>query len=353
MLFRPAVLFALVLAVGCRTPSARPSVAPRADVPSNAVTPAIGGLLVGGTRVPVPVRVVLPTDPGGFDGSLERCFFAESRVLPAAPTPDCNVPRRYGERGTDGMRPTDAAAVRVRGFDAELLAARIDQVVLHYDVAVTSTRCFEVLHDERGLSCHFLLDADGTLYQTLDLSHRARHATTVNDRSIGIEIAHVGAYENESPFKGLYRPGPAGLMLSIPAALHPPAGGPFPLQTPTFLRGQVHGRTYVQPDFTRAQHETLGKLLPALARVFPLLIADRPLDLPRDVSGAVRMTALSAAELKSYRGLLGHFHVTSSKIDPGPAIESLARTIRGASARALSRSSAKRTAGSPSSRPRA
>ena len=27
-----------------------------------------------------------------------------------------------------------------------------------------------VLQNERGLSCHFLLDNDGTIYQTLDLA---------------------------------------------------------------------------------------------------------------------------------------------------------------------------------------
>jgi hypothetical protein len=70
----------------------------------------------------------------------------------------------------------------------------VDQFVLHYDVAGTSRTCFRVLHDVRGLSVHFMLDIDGTIYQTLDVKERAWHATVSNDRSVGIEIANIGAY---------------------------------------------------------------------------------------------------------------------------------------------------------------
>src|SRR5205823_13786697 len=76
----------------------------------------------------------------------------------------------------------------------ELCQQKIDQLVYHYDQCGTSRQCFRVLHDLRGLSCHFLLDLDGTIYQTLDVKERAWHATTSNDRSVGIEIANVGAY---------------------------------------------------------------------------------------------------------------------------------------------------------------
>jgi tyrosyl-tRNA synthetase len=46
-------------------------------------------------------------------------------------------------------------------------------------------QCFKVLHDARDLSVHFMLDLDGTIYQTLDLKERAWHATTSNSRSVG------------------------------------------------------------------------------------------------------------------------------------------------------------------------
>src|SRR5688572_8284113 len=78
------------------------------------------------------------------------------------------------------------------------LQKRIDQFVYHYAVAGTSRTCFKVLHDMRGLSVHFMLDIDGTIYQTLDLKERAWHATTSNTRSIGIEIANMGAYPSRT-----------------------------------------------------------------------------------------------------------------------------------------------------------
>lgn len=282
-------------------------------------------MLVTGEEIGVPLRIVAPGDPGGFDATLERCHFTPSRVLPATATGDTAVPRRYGVRGTQGLAAGDAAAVSASGWTSALLRERIDQVILHYDAAVTSRRCFEVLHDERGLSCHFLVDVDGTVYQTLDLVHRARHATTANDRSIGIEIAHVGAYPSESSFARLYRRGPAGLDLVVPAALHPPAGGPFRVARSDWIRGTVHGKPYVQADFTVAQHAALAKLVPALAAVFPRI----RLDLPRDAAGGVRMTALRDDELAAWSGLLGHFHVTDGKVDPGPAITTLAESILG------------------------
>ncbi len=40
--------------------------------------------------------------------------------------------------------------------------------------------------------------------QTLDLKERAWHASTANTRSIGIEIANIGAYPKTEPFKRWY-----------------------------------------------------------------------------------------------------------------------------------------------------
>ena len=68
--------------------------------------------------------------------------------------------------------------------------------MIHFDACGTSKKCFEVLHDERGLSVHFMLDLDGTIYQTLDLKEGAWHATKANGRSIGIEIANIGTFQD-------------------------------------------------------------------------------------------------------------------------------------------------------------
>ena len=99
---------------------------------------------------------------------------------------------------------TDPQIDRVRGggWDLPLLQEVVDQFVIHFDACGTSRQCFKVLHDVRCLSVHFMLDLDGTIYQTLDLKERAWHATTSNTRSIGIEIANIGAYAvgRKNPF---------------------------------------------------------------------------------------------------------------------------------------------------------
>ncbi|MCC6475384.1 MAG: N-acetylmuramoyl-L-alanine amidase [Burkholderiales bacterium] len=309
-----AAVAALGLAAACRSRPPAPS-------PKKERAPVAGRVLVGGESVPVAVRVVGPRDPGGFDGTLERCWFTPERTLPAAPAPGCDEPRRYGVRSTAGLPAADAARVAARGWDRDAVARRVDQVVLHYDAAGTSQRCFQVLHDERGLSCHFLLDADGTLRQTLDLAHRARHATAANDRSVGIEIAHVGAYPHASSFAPFYRPSgespPHRLVLDIPARFGPPPGGPFALARPDWVRGTVNGSVLVQPDYTEAQYRTLEQALPELRRVLPRVAAQ----VPRGRDGRVLTDALAPAELAAFRGVLGHSHVQRDKTDPGPAFD--------------------------------
>src|SRR5690606_22148645 len=116
-------------------------------------------------------------------------------------------PNRYNMRRTPEMSAEEIERVRGGGWDLPLLQEVVDQFVYHYDVAGTSRECFRILHDHVGLSVHFMLDLDGTIYQTLDLKERAWHATTSNTRSIGIEIANMGAYgENEkNPFANWYR----------------------------------------------------------------------------------------------------------------------------------------------------
>ena len=88
-----------------------------------------------------------------------------------------------------------------------MLQKVVDQFVIHFDARGTSRRCFEVLHDIRGLSVHFMLDLDGTIYQTLDVKEQAWHATIANGRSIGIEIANIGAYPpaESGPLEQWYR----------------------------------------------------------------------------------------------------------------------------------------------------
>lgn len=258
-------------------------------------------IVVAGRPIRVGAPVVTWLDPGGYDGYRETCFFSD-RELPSSPASGCDTPRRWAERDSD--------------------PSKVDLVVVHYDVAWTSRNCFKVLHDVRGLSCHFLLDVDGTIYQTLDLTHRARHAGGVNDRSVGIEIAHPGPLELTDGLAARYTTEPDGRVrfdlgvrqgdLRNPDFVVRPA-------RPTPIAGTIHGRAYSMFDYTDEQYESLSRLLAALSRALPAV----RLEAPRDPSGDLVTTTVEPALLggASGPGVVGHFHVGGHKQDPGPAFD--------------------------------
>lgn len=325
--------------------------------------------------------VVLWTDPGGYDA-----YRTERRFVPwkdAAWSPpgeqgagrSPETPNRYGTRFAKELNDHSAGPLsldefeRIRGggWDLPTLQRTVDQFVIHYDVCGTSRQCFRVLHDVRGLSIHFMLDIDGTIYQTLDLKERAWHATTSNDRAIGIEIANIGAYpvpresrlaardsdgdSTNLPQGGSGREAAGGGSGSAPSSS---ASSSFPLppilqrwytldhcgaritlpdtmgdggvRTPDFVGysarpdpviGTIQGTELVQFDLTPEQYDSLTKLTAALCAIFP----NMPCDYPRNAEGKLLTDVLPPDQLASYRGLIGHYHIQKNKIDPGPAFD--------------------------------
>ena len=278
--------------------------------------------------------VVLWTDPGGYDAyRVERRFVPADeasweKTAKAERAP--KSPNRYDQR-REGLSPEELERVRGGGWDLALLQRVVDQFVLHYDVCGTSRQCFKILHDIRGLSVHFMLDVDGTIYQTLDLKERAWHATIANHRSIGIEIANIGAYaEADKTLDAWYARDETGrVRVTLPAWMKETG-----IRTPDFVArpdrdepvlGAIHGSTLRQYDFTPQQYESLEKLVAALCAVFPKLRCDYP----RDAEGRLVTTALASDAFQAYSGVLGHFHVQRDKVDPGPAFQ-WDRVINGA-----------------------
>jgi N-acetylmuramoyl-L-alanine amidase len=269
--------------------------------------------------------VVLWLDPGGYDAyRVERRFapFEKSDWKnSSAANKELTTPNRYGLR-TSGLTWLEREEVRGGGWDLLRLQETVDQFVLHYDAAGTSRHCFKVLHDTRCLSVHFMLDLDGTIYQTLDLKERAWHASTANTRSIGIEIANIGAYPSAEPLKRWYKSDAQNrTYVEIPKS-HQPSG----IRTRDFIarparpdpiKGHIQGRDVLQYDFTPEQYEALAKLTAALCRIFPKL----SVEYPKDAAGNLVRAKLSDDQLNTHRGLIGHYHIQSNKTDPGPAFQ--------------------------------
>ncbi len=288
-------------------------------------------IVIAGQYFHTGAPVILWTDPGGYDAyRVERRFaeFSQSdwdttlkewqsrndgRVL---------TPNRYGLRNV-GLSDEEREAVRGGGWSLAQLQEHLDQFVLHYDVCGTSKQCFNILHDHRGLSIHFMIDVDGTIYQTLDLKERARHATIANDRSIGVEIANMGAYtaKQASTLDAWYAKDAEGqTFLTFPPrfgdgglrvkglTLRPARNEP--------ITGEVQGLTLTMYDLTPQQYESLARLSATLCTVLPRITPDYP----RNPDGSLITKVLPEPEFKAFSGILGHYHIQANKQDPGPAL---------------------------------
>jgi len=288
-------------------------------------------IIVAGQLFHTGTRVVTWLEPGGYDAyRVERRFspYAESSweatlAAAKAPAKPLETPNRYSVR-ENSLTPGEIEQVRGGGWDLATLQRVVDQLVLHYDACGISKTCFRMLQDHSGLSVHFLIDVDGTIYQTLDLKERARHATISNDRSVGIEIANIGAYAPGKARKldEWYRLDSQGRVeLAIPKDAGDPmiytkhfTGRPA---RPEPVRGMVQKTELVQYDYTPEQYAALIKLTAALCRVFPKIKCDYP----RDAFGRLLLEKMPDDAWAKYRGVLGHFHIQTNKVDPGPAMQ--------------------------------
>jgi N-acetyl-anhydromuramyl-L-alanine amidase AmpD len=283
-------------------------------------------IVVAGQLFHTGTRVVLWCDPGGFDAyRVERRFAPWKEADWEHSLTNLDEPRtpnRYSVR-ENGLSSAELERVRGGGWDLASLRKKVDLFVIHFDAAGTSRGCFKALQDERDLSTHFLLDLDGTIYQTLDVKERARHTKTVNDRSVGVELANVGAYTvtEKNPFGRWYRTNSAGeTVITIPGNW---AGAE---RTPNFegrparrqaVTGEVQGEEMRQYDFTPEQYRALARLTAALCTVLPGIRCEYP----RDESGKLADRTLRDAQLKEYHGVLGHYQCQADKRDPGPALQ--------------------------------
>jgi N-acetylmuramoyl-L-alanine amidase len=311
------VLAAALFACGCSTPTRIGQKEPRQG----------DEIVAAGQFFHTGTPVVLWLDPGGYDAyRVERRFApleASDWSNSCAEVKTLKTPNRYGLRH-NSLTTNQIEAVRGGGWDLPLLQSVVDQFVIHFDDCGTSRTCFQVLQDDRDLSVHFMLDLDGTIYQTLDLKERAWHATTSNDRSIGVEIANIGAYpaERRNPFDQWYQTNSAGkVFITIPGRF-----GNGGIRTTNFVarparnepvQGVIQGENLVQYDFTPEQYAALTKLTAAVCKIFPKLKCRYP----AGADGKLVPHKLPDDELKNYQGVLGHYHIQTNKVDPGPAFD--------------------------------
>jgi N-acetylmuramoyl-L-alanine amidase len=234
-------------------------------------------------RVSGGVRVVTYDDPGGYSFEKRRQEAIDASGLAG-----------YGRRTHKGGN--------VR--DMETLQKVVHQVVLHTDMTSDSRGCFNVLV-ARGLSTHFMIDWDGTIFQGLDLMAEAYHAGEANAGSIGIDM------------NNLLR----NLVREPSSPPHPPAHARFAdmskreYRRPPSRRMRINGGDVRNYGYTDAQYQSLIALMKVLVKVFDRLQPFPPLN----ERGEIVENMLE--DWAGFDGFLGHWHVTPDRWDPGPGFD--------------------------------
>ena len=166
---------------------------------------------------------------------------------------------------------------------------KIRYFVNHWDVCLSSTSCQRVL-DKRGISVHFLIDNDGTIYQTMDIQHAAWHAGSerTNRPSIGVEItnAYYPKYQERYVKNG-----------------HG--------ERPILKDAWVHGHK-LEPflGFYPKQIEALKALWEAVHTA-----ADIPYETPLNQFGNTSTKYEQQVAYGKYKGFVSHYHISKGKID--------------------------------------
>jgi|TARA_R110000824_G_scaffold128172_1_gene288907 hypothetical protein len=161
--------------------------------------------------------------------------------------------------------------------------------VNHWDVCLSSQSCQRVL-DKRGVSVHFLIDNDGTIYQTLDMQHGAWHAGSerVNRASAGVEISN--AYYTK--YQSWYERNGFG-------------------ERPLVNDAWVHGNKLDEfTDFYPVQIAALKALWRAIHSA-----AEIPYEAPVNQFGSTSTKYEQDVKYGSFSGFVSHYHVSKSKID--------------------------------------
>jgi hypothetical protein len=174
-----------------------------------------------------------------------------------------------------------------KGFTPYTKKREINMFMNHWDVCLNSKTCNRVLQ-KRGISVHFLLDNDGTIYQTMDMNDIAWHAGNSNDYSIGVEISnayYIDKYDDWYIRNGL---------------------GKRPRWTGT-VRGQ---ELEEHLGFYDVQIEACQALWKAVANA-----CDIPLRCP--LENGTMVDKLYSPALNGWEGFVHHFHVSNKKIDCG------------------------------------
>ncbi len=158
--------------------------------------------------------------------------------------------------------------------------------VNHWDVCRKSSDTIKILN-KRKLSTQFLIDFDGTIYQTMNANHIAFHAGGIkwNNHSIGVEICnpyYIKYQDSKNPRR-------------------------------IVKNSYVHGsRLEDHLDFHEVQIKALLKLWKGIHKAYGI-----PYQTPTKLDGTELGTIHTPSMNLVYSGFIHHYNLTKNKIDCG------------------------------------
>lgn len=173
--------------------------------------------------------------------------------------------------------------------------------IVHWDACLSSLDMSKILKD-RGLSVAFAIDNDGTIYQLMDTKHVAWHARGVNTISVGVEITNA-------------------VLLKYQDWYVKHGFGKRPVVSDVILNGK---KLKPMLGFYPVQIEALKALLKAVCGAHNI-----ELKVPTDKDGNLVMAVDKRVQGRSFKGVVGHYHVTEAKADPaGLPLNEIVRDIQ-------------------------
>lgn len=174
-------------------------------------------------------------------------------------------------------------------FDNLPRRRKTTKIMLHHTKSENeASAVFSNLQSERK-SVQFFIDAAGQIYQFCDADSFAEHGgkldadgvTSTNKDTVGIEIQNLAS--------------------KVPNTLN------RPLYSET-----IHGKTNTRTGFLPVQTASVIELCKALCNNYSL-----PVAVPTDAEGEVIARILTVPEWEAFSGIVGHFHATERRGDPG------------------------------------
>jgi len=175
----------------------------------------------------------------------------------------------------------------------------ITQLFIHHTGGPLPRRAFDTLHNQRGLSVHFILSDKGVLFQTLDAIEKAWHAGRHNNCSIGVECC---LYPDAERRPNYYSPERCDRLDLTPHVK---------------MVDEIHGRKWEVYAITEVQLDALSRLFAGLWRALKLQGVDVPPGPPkffRGIDDAIPHTVIDNP--RGYVGMIGHLQATRRKVDP-------------------------------------